>query len=128
MANIAGYKGTVTWDSDVIGTVTSVDVNLEMESLDATANGNAFKSFLPGQYQGSVSAEMHFDDGDTAQSAMEDDMLAGTSATLLVKLDGSTSHFSGSAFITGLSYSGSQGSTTKCTVDFQYTGALTLSI
>lgn len=128
MATLAGYKGIATWDGNNIGSGVTIDFSLDMESINVTENGNVYSDFLPGQYSATASVEAHFDDADTAQSALDAAAIAGTNATLLLKFDGSTSHVSGTAFLTNFSVSGGQGDSAKLSLEFQYTGAITFTI
>lgn len=125
MATVAGYKGTVTWNGNVVANVVSLDHGLNMEEIDVSANGVIYKQFLAGQYDSTVSVELHADVADTATDALYADALAGTSRTLLLKFDGTTGNqVTGTAIITSLETSAAQGGAVDLSVTFRYIGAI----
>jgi len=125
MASVAGYKGTATWNSNLVANVVSIEHGLNMEEIDVSANGAIYKQFLAGQYDSTVSLELHADVADTAVDGLYADALTGTARTLLIKFDGTTSNqVTGSAIITSLSTSAAQGGAVDLSVTFRYVGAI----
>lgn len=107
----------------------SISSNLDM--ADISAQGDSWKSGLPGLGSWSGSFSGHFVAGNTQQKAFFDNIVAATPGTKLsdVKflLDASTNAFTGDIYITGLSVNAAIGDKVPFTVNFQGDAALSLT-
>ena len=108
--------------------ITSCSLSTDQETIDVTSyDSSKWKDIASGDKSWKVDIEGHYamdatEGGDEAQV----DLVAGTSVTLLVttQVQGDTT-YSGSAKVTSVNFSGSKGSSTKVSVSFMGTGALT---
>lgn len=107
----------------------SLDVSLDM--ADSSAQGDSWKTGLPGLAGWSGSFEAYFVAGNTEQKAFFDNLIAASPGTKLTDvkflLDAATNAFTGNIFITGFSIPASMGGVVTCTVSFQGDAALTLT-
>lgn len=103
---------------------------LEKEEIEATAQGDTFKTFLPGLVSGSGTAEMLFDKGTgTKQELLEDIVSTDAVANAKFKL-----FFNGSeditfdGMVTSAEYGATVGEVESVTVSFRATGTITLNV
>lgn len=106
----------------------SVSVSLEM--ADKTAQGDSWKSALPGVASWNGTMNMYFVAGNTEQKAMMDNIINATPGTKLTDvkllLDADTNAFTGDIYITGFSSTVAMGDVVKCSFPFQGDGVLSL--
>lgn len=102
-----------------------------LEMADSSAQGDSWKTGLPGLASWNGSFNGHFVAGNTEQKAFFDNIVAAAPGTKLTDvkflLDGTTNAFTGDIFITGFSISPAIGAVVPFTVNFQGDGALTLT-
>lgn len=107
----------------------SITANVEM--ADQTAQGDSWKTGLPGLASWSGSFNMHFVAGNTEQKAFFDNIVAAAPGTKLTDvkflLDADTNAYTGNIYITSLAINTAIGSVVSATVNFQGDGALTLT-
>lgn len=106
-------------------------ITVPLDMADISAQGDSWKTGLPGLAGWSGSFEAYFVPGNTEQKAFFDNLVTATPGTKLTDvkflLDGSTNAFTGDIFITGLSIPANIGGTVTVTINFQGDGPLTLT-
>ena len=125
MATHHGKEGVVKTGSDITAEVTGFSLETTADVVEDTSLTDTAKTYLAGRTAFSGTIDMHYDETDTSQSAMD----AGTSLTFTLLPEGNTSgdeSFSGSGIVTSMSVSVSFYGVTKKSVAFQGTGALTV--
>ena len=113
-----------------VGSLVSWTLEQSGESVETTVMGaNKFKSFTPGNYSWSGSAECLWEDDDSVQEAFFNTQQASTSYFIKLYPIGSSAgdYWSGEVVVTGISESGAIDDTIKYSLSFQGTGALTLN-
>jgi len=125
MATHHGKEGVVKTGSDITAEVTGFSLETTADVVEDTALTDTAKTYLAGRTAFSGTIDMHYDETDTSQNAMD----AGTSLTFTLLPEGNTSgdeSFSGSGIVTSMSVSVSLDGVTTRSVAFQGTGALTV--
>lgn len=125
MATHHGKEGIVKTGSDTTGEVTGFTIETTADVVEDTALSDTAKTYLAGRTAFSGTIDMHYDETDTSQEAMD----AGTSLTFTLLPEGDTTgdqSFSGSGIVTSMSVSVSLDGVTTRSVAFQGTGALTV--
>mgnify|MGYP003138151261 CR=1 FL=1 len=125
MATHHGKEGVVKTGSDITAEVTGFSLETTADVVEDTSLTDTAKTYLAGRTAFSGTIDMHYDETDTSQSAMD----AGTSLTFTLLPEGNTSgdeSFSGSGIVTSMSVSVSLDGVTTRSVAFQGTGALTV--
>tara|TARA_R110002051_G_scaffold271622_1_gene332137 strand:- start:4 stop:390 length:387 start_codon:yes stop_codon:yes gene_type:complete len=126
MAVVHGKEGIVKAGGSAIGNLTSFTLETSADVVEKTAIDDATKSFIAGRTSFSGSLDMNFD----RESAQQVSLLAGSTIAFIVYPEGATSGdrtFTGSGIVTGMSTSNSMDSIVARSVQFQGTGALTIS-
>ncbi len=105
-------------------------LNVTLEMADSSAQGDSWKTGLPGLASWNGSFNMHFVAGNTEQKAFFDNIVNAAPGTELTDikflLDLTTNAFVGHIFITSLAINTTVGAVVSATVNFQGDGALTL--
>jgi len=127
MTAIAGYGGAVKIGSNTVAEMGEWDLSLDVNMLDTTAFGDAWKDQIPGikSWNGKASGRWDMTDT-TGQKAMQDALLGGTSVSIVLAVNGSH-NYSGTAYIKNISPKATATGTVDCDFSFEGTGALTYS-
>ena len=121
-----GKEGVVKVAGNVAANVTGFTLETSADVVEETALTNSAKAFLAGRTSFSGSIDCQWDEGDTAQEALD----VGTSLAFILLPEGNTSgdiSFSGTGIVTGMSIAVTMDGVTSRNVTFQGTGALTQS-
>ena len=121
-----GKEGVVKVAGTVAGNVTGFTLETSADVVEDSALTNSAKTFVAGRTSFSGSIECHWDEGDTAQEALD----VGTSLAFVLLPEGNTSgdvSFTGTGLVTGMSIGVTMDGMTSRSVTFQGTGALTQS-
>ena len=119
-----GKEGVVKVAGNVAANVTGFTLETSADVVEETALTNSAKAFLAGRTSFSGSIDCHWDEGDTAQEALD----VGTSLAFILLPEGNVSgdiSFSGTGIVTGMSIAVTMDGVTSRNVTFQGTGALT---
>ena len=106
--------------------VTGFTLETSADVVEDSALTNSAKTFVAGRTSFSGSIECHWDEGDTAQEALD----VGTSLAFILLPEGNSGgdvSFSGTGLVTGMSIGVTMDGMTSRSVTFQGTGALTQS-
>tara|TARA_R100000808_G_scaffold12856_1_gene31749 strand:+ start:417 stop:830 length:414 start_codon:yes stop_codon:yes gene_type:complete len=111
-----------------VAELTTWSIEVSGEAIETTSmSTNIYKTFIPGNYGWSGSAEANWVDDDTAQEAIETALIGGDS-TFYGKFYGlgtsSGDYWSGKIVVTGVSYSGSIDAPISFSFSFQGAGPL----
>jgi len=121
-----GKEGVVKVAGTVAGNVTGFTLETSADVVEDSSLANSAKTFAAGRTSFSGSIECHWDEGDTAQEALD----VGTSLAFVLLPEGNTSgdvSFTGTGLVTGMSIGVTMDGMTSRSVTFQGTGALTQS-
>lgn len=124
MATFVGNGGTVLAGSDAIGELRSYSVEETVETIDDSVIGDSYQTHKGGLKSWSGSADVYFDDGDTAQQALT----VGASLIISFQMegDGAGAHkLSGTATVDTRSISAAFDNMVEASITFTGNGALT---
>jgi hypothetical protein len=126
MATFSGNDGSVTIDSNTLGEVKEFSVSEVSETVEDTAMGDTWRSHKAGLKSWSGSMTCHFDDTDTAQTALA----IGASVSMDLQPEGSTTGdylLTGTATVTEVGTSNTIEGTVERSFSFVGNGALSIS-
>ena len=107
------------------------NLSVAMDMADHSAQGDAWKSALPGLAGWTGNFEAYFVAGNTEQKAFFDNLVNATPGTKLTDvkflLDADTNAFTGDLYIIGMAVAAQIGAVVTATLNFQGDGALTLT-
>ena len=129
MATHTGSEGTVKitpsgGSATAVGEVRSYTIESSAEVIEDTTMGNADRTYKAGLKTFTGSLEVFFDEGDTAQAALD----AAAEIVFAVFPEGDTSgdtYYTGSAIVTGRTITASFDGMVEMSLTVQGTGALT---
>ena len=127
MATFTGSDGVILVGTDQIAEVRSYSIDETMDTLEDTAMGDTSRTYKTSLKSFSGSADVFFDDSDTAGQGA---LTVGSEVTLNVQFEGNTTgdhKMSGTVLITGRTISASFDGMVEASISFQGTGALTES-
>jgi predicted secreted protein len=127
MATFTGSDGVILVGTDQIAEVRSYSIDETMDTLEDTAMGDTSRTYKTSLKSFSGSADVFFDDSDTAGQGA---LTVGSEVTLSVQFEGNTTgdhKMSGTVLITGRTISASFDGMVEASISFQGTGALTES-
>ncbi|MGB0600494.1 MAG: hypothetical protein ACPGLY_27775 [Rubripirellula sp.] len=127
MATFTGSDGVILVGTDQVAEVRSYSIDETMDTLEDTAMGDTSRTYKTSLKSFSGSADVFFDDTDTAGQGA---LTVGSEVTLNVQFEGNTSgdhKLSGTVLITGRTISASFDGMVEASISFQGTGALTES-
>jgi len=127
MATFTGSDGVILVGTDQIAEVRSYSIDETMDTLEDTAMGDTSRTYKTSLKSFSGSADVFFDDTDTAGQGA---LTVGSEVTLSVQFEGNTTgdhKMSGTVLITGRTISASFDGMVEASISFQGTGALTES-
>ena len=127
MATFSGSDGVILVGTDQIAEVRSYSIDETMDTLEDTAMGDTSRTYKTSLKSFSGSADVFFDDTDTAGQGA---LTVGSEVTLNVQFEGNTTgdhKMSGTVLITGRTISASFDGMVEASISFQGTGALTES-
>ena len=119
-----GKEGVIKVAGNVAANVTGFTLETSADVVENSALTNSAKTFTACRTSFSGSIECHWDEGDTAQEALD----VGTSLAFILLPEGNVSgdiSFSGTGIVTGMSVAVTMEGITSRSVTFQGTGALT---
>ena len=123
MAVTKGSAGVIKSGATTIGEVKSYSIDQTANTIDTTQLSDSAQTFVAGLTSFSGSCDVFWDPDDTGQSSVG----VGSSVTLNLYPEGtatSSTYYSGSVIITGVSRSGAIDGTVDATISFQGSGAL----
>jgi hypothetical protein len=127
MATFTGSDGVILVGTDQVAEVRSYSIDETMDTLEDTAMGDTSRTYKTSLKSFSGSADVFFDDTDTAGQGA---LTVGSEVTLNVQFEGNTTgdhKLSGTVLITGRTISASFDGMVEASISFQGTGALTES-
>lgn len=107
MATIRGQDGVIKLGGTAIGEVKSFELSIQVDAIDVTPKGSAWRKKKPGHKSWSGRATVQYDPADTAQAAawtnIDDSSNAALTPAIIVYPAGLTGSgiYSGSVVLTG---------------------------
>ena len=106
----------------------NITLNLQRDTSEVSAFGNAPKDYLVGQYGATLQFDMHYDATLAGYLfALLTSVAAGVLSSVQFVVDGSAVKYASSCYVTGLSPKSSINSQNDISVTLQLTGAITLA-
>ena len=102
MAAVAGKGGKVMISSDTVGSVKNWSLEIGADMLNTESLGDSWKEVIVGLKEWTATVEVDWDMSDTAQVAIQNALLNGTSVALKLYTNGSN-YYSGTAYVNGAS-------------------------
>jgi len=130
MAIAKGYEAVLKIGTNTLGQVSSFTLNKMLETVDVSTIGVTSKAFVSTLDSWSGSADLFFDDGDTATA----DLLAactggGVTVTCNFYVEGTVAgqdkYYYGDAFVTAIDWNTTAAGVLEASVSLQGTGTLT---
>lgn len=125
MATFVGSDGVVLVGTDQVAEIRSYSIDETMDTIEDSAMGDTSRTYKAGLKSFSGSADVFFDDTDSAGQGA---LTVGSSVTINVQMEGNTTgdhKLSGTALVTGRTISASFDGMVEASITFQGTGALT---
>lgn len=127
MAFHRGMDGSVLYGGTAIAQLESWSLNADLEELDTTVMGDAWKTVVGGQGSWRGNCSFKIDLGSASQSTLASALLvaspAGTTATVVMRVS-STKTFTGSALFKNIQITSQLGQIVRGTADFTGSGQL----
>lgn len=117
--------GKLQVDSNDVGEVDNMALNITIDAGDTTAIGDTWAAAIPLGKAWNVSGSLKYDPDDTAQAALQQEFIAGDGALADVRVyeDGSK-YYSGAGIITAYNINKAVGAVDTLSITIQGTGAL----
>lgn len=119
-------SASISFGGNTITGIVDGTVTLTTETIDVSELASVDRSFLVGIKSGTASFTVFYDQDDTAFKSLETAYAAGNSASLVFTFH-SGATYTANAYITSLSPSIAMMDICRCSVQFQFTGAVTIS-
>jgi predicted secreted protein len=127
MAGISSQALTLTWATVSVTGLGTVTINTNQSMIDTTDVVTGASTFITGNRNTTATIDMFYDQGVAAMATIETASNSGAaSATALITLASGMS-YSGSAFVTSFSVTGSTNETLRASITLQFTGAVTIT-
>mgnify|MGYP003630363912 FL=1 len=127
MATHTGSAGTIKIGANAVAELRSFSIEETADTVEDTVMTDTARSFKPTLTSFSGSADVYWDETDTAQTALS----VGAEVTIGFYPEGDTStstYYSGSCIVTGVSRSSSFDGLVEASISLQGNGALTTSV
>ena len=126
MAGISSQALTLTWGAATVTGLGTVTINTNQSMIDTTDVATGASTFITGNRNTTATIDMFYDQAVTGMVNIETAANTGAaSATALITLASGMS-YSGSAFVTSFSVTGSINETLRASITLQFTGAITI--
>ena len=125
MANSSALS-TVTFNSNIIGTVQSAQATSSRATIEVTEIGDGNAKFIYGVITSTASLEVFFDKSDFAALVNQ---MGGATAAMTLTLTWNTTPaetWTGSALVNSVNVTAAAGDVVKATIELQFTGAVTI--
>lgn len=135
MANYTGQDGSLTIGGQAVASVTAFSVDSTVNTIETTAMGQAYRSYVGGMAEWSGSADVYYNSSDATaiyNNALPDNDtdFGGDGVLAFIGYPGGDAtgnpKLSGNVIITGLSVSSETEGMVTASISFQGTGPLTL--
>lgn len=136
MANYTGQDGSLTIAGQAVASVTAFSVDHTVNTIETTAMGQAFRSYVGGMAEWSGSADVYYNSSDLTNIYLKgvpasDTDFGGDGALAFIGYPGGDTtgnpKISGNVIITGVSISSETEGMVTASISFQGTGPLTLA-
>lgn len=127
MATHTGSAGTIKIGANAVAELRSFSIEETADTVEDTVMTDTARSFKPTLTSFSGSADVYWDETDTAQTALS----VGAEVTIGFYPEGAAStstYYSGSCIVTGVSRSSSFDGMVEASISLQGNGALTTSV
>jgi predicted secreted protein len=117
--------GKMVIDSNELGSLDNMSLNITIESGDTTSIGDTWNEAISLGKSWNVSGSMKYDPDDTAQAALQQEFIAGDGALADVRVyEDATKFYSGAGIITAFNITKAVGAVDTLSITIQGSGAL----
>ena len=117
--------GKLQIDSNDVGEVDNMSLNITIDAGDTTQIGNTWAEAIPLGKAWNVSGSLKYDPADTAQLALMTEFISGDGALADVRVyEDATKYYSGAGIITAYNVNKAVGAVDTLAITIQGTGAL----
>ena len=117
--------GKLQVDSNDVGEVDNMALNITIDAGDTTAIGDTWAAAIPLGKAWNVSGSLKYDPADTAQLALMTEFISGDGALADVRVyEDATKYYSGAGIITAYNVNKAVGAVDTLSITIQGTGAL----
>ena len=117
--------GKLQVDSNDVGEVDNMSLNITIEAGDTTEIGNTWATAISLGKSWNVSGSLKYDPDDTAQAALQQEFIAGDGALADVRVyEDATKYYSGAGIITAFNIVKAVGAVDTLAITIQGTGSL----
>lgn len=132
MATFRGLDGSVTFGGNAVGEVIAWTLNTQLDTLDASVMGAAWKANTGGMGQWTATVTCRLDGGDTGQADMIDDVVTatptGSSAACIFTVSSSgPKQYTGNGIVTAVGKAAAIGNIVELSVTILGDGALAVA-
>lgn len=126
MAGISSQALTITWGGVAVTGLGTVTINTNQSMIDTTDVVTGASTFITGNRNTTATIDMFYDQAVAGMGTIETAANTGAaSATAVITLASGMS-YTGSAFVTSFSVTGSTNETLRASITLQFTGAMTI--
>lgn len=127
MAGISSQGLTLTWATASVTGLGTVTINTNQNMIDTTDVVTGASTFIMGNRNTTATIDMFYDQGVAAMGTIETAANSGGASAAVVITLASGMTYTGNAFVTSFSVTGSTNETLRATITLQYTGAVVIA-
>ena len=127
MAGISSQGLTLTWATVSVTGLGTVTINTNQNMIDTTDVVTGASTFIMGNRNTTATIDMFYDQGVAAMATIETAANGGGAAATATITLASGMSYSGSAFVTSFSVTGSINETLRASITLQFTGAVAIA-
>lgn len=127
MAAISSQALTFSWGGTAVTGLGTVTINTNQSMIDTTDMVTGAATFITGNRNTTATIDMFYDQAVTSMAAIETAANTGAASAAAVITLATGMSYTGSAFVTSFSVTGSTNETLRASITLQFTGTITLA-
>ena len=127
MAGISSQALTFSWGGTSVTGLGTVTINTNPSMIDTTDVVTGASTFITGNRNTTATIDMFYDQAVTSMAAIETAANTGAASAAAVITLATGMSYTGSAFVTSFSVTGSINETLRASITLQFTGAITIA-
>ena len=127
MAGISSQALTFSWGGTSVTGLGTVTINTNQSMIDTTDVVTGASTFITGNRNTTATIDMFYDQAVTSMAAIETAANTGAASAAAVITLATGMSYTGSAFVTSFSVTGSINETLRASITLQFTGAITIA-
>ena len=126
MAGISSQALTLTWATVSVTGLGTVTINTNQNMIDTTDVATGASTFITGNRNTTATIDMFYDQAVTGMVNIESAANSGAASAVALITLASGMSYSGNAFVTSFSVTGSINETLRASITLQFTGTITI--